>query len=1051
MASLTTGRLPMQLNPMVGRRSELRDVMTALSGSRLLTLTGPGGTGKTRLALAAADAARASFSHGVCWVELAPVDDPAIVALTVAGGLGAHERPGQDVTDTIAEHLGDRQVLIVLDNCEHLTAATADLAARLLRTCPELSVLATSREVLGVDGERQLPIPALPEADAVSFFEQRAQLVRPSFRLDDDNVAAVHQVCRRLDGLPLAIELAAARLRILSVSQLAERLDDVFSVLVGGSRTSPRRHQTLRATLDWSYDLLDEDERMAFRRLSVFAGGFTLAAAEQVVTGDDLGPLSPSGPLGPLGPEPVLDLLTRLADKSLVRVDYADDLVRYHLLATVRDYAKERLAQAAEEDLARRAHLRYYADFVEQLEPRIGGSEGPDPADLERELNRIEAETPNLRTALEYARSARDVRGALRLVAPLERYAYLRGQYSEVRHWMDAAVTIGPNAPTRLLAKGLLGGGRLALLQCDYAPAVGRLEAALRLYRELEDPRGIARTLQVLGSVAREQGRYARSTELHGESLAIASAAGDRSAVASAHGYLGFTAWLQGEFELANEECSTALALSRVLGDVEGIAWSLLSLGIVARYTGELDRAAELLSESRSVSEKVGFREGVAWALEQLGLLAVALGDKAAAAGMLRGSLDLHRDLRDRWRICSVLEDLAALNAEANPVLAAKLLAAAQVLREEIGTVIAPCEVGQHQQTVAVSRAALGDARFEDAWRDGLATVIADLQAELAATDAAEVGSAEVGSAGVGSAEAGSARVAANVGSAATGAAIAGSAAVAAEIGSAEADSSADDPPPADAETDPASDTRPLLRITALGRAAVYRGDTAITAADWGYAKPRELFFLLATSPPLTRDQIGLALWPDSGRDRLGNALHTALRELRKALGDADWIRYSGGRYAFNSEREHESDIETFERSLAAARQARPASAALPDLQRAIAAYGGDFLDGEAVGEWAETRRDELRRAFESALLAAGRLYAASGRHQAAVTSFRRVIGQEPLNESAHRELMTSLAAQGEKARAIKHYEDFAERLKAEVGVPPAPETTALYHRLRQP
>jgi predicted ATPase/DNA-binding SARP family transcriptional activator len=1007
MTSLTTGRLPVQMIPMIGRRSELRDVMAALSGSRLLTLTGPGGTGKTRLALAAADAARASFSQGVCWIELAPVDDPTIVALTVAGGLGAHERPGQDIIETVAEHLGDRQVLIVLDNCEHITAAAADLAARLLRACPELSVLATSREVLGVDGERQLAVPTLPEADAVSFFEQRAQLVRPSFRLDDENVAAVRQVCRRLDGLPLAIELAAARLRILSVGQLAERLDDVFSVLVGGSRTSPRRHQTLRATLDWSHDLLDDDERAAFRRLAVFAGGFTLAAAEQVVGGTDL------------GADPVLDLLTRLADKSLLRVDYAGDStgsdgssasggssdeVRYHLLATVRDYAKERLAQASEEDLARGAHLRYYADFVEQIEPRIGGGmQVPDTSDLESELNRIEAETPNLRTALEFARTARDVRGALRIVGPLERYAYLRGQYSEVRHWMDAAVTIGSNAPARLLAKGLLGGGRLALLQCDYAPAVGRLEAALRLYRELEDPRGIARTLQVLGSVAREQGRYARSTELHTESLAIASAAGDRSAVASAHGYLGFTAWLQGEFELAASECEAALALSRALGDVEGIAWSLLSLGIVARYTGELDRAFELLSESQSVSEKVGFREGVAWSLEQLGLLSVSRGDRVSAVGLLHASLDLHRDLRDRWRICSVLDDLAALEAAASPVQAAKLLAAAQALREEIGTAIAPCEAGQHQQTVAAARAALGDAGFETAWRAGLATAIADLQAPQPEPEPGPV-PAQPGQPAQ----------------------------------------------PAQPELAPApSAGTPSLRITALGSAVVYRGDAAITAAEWGYAKPRELFFLLATSSPLTRDQIGLALWPESSRDRLGNALHTALRELRKALGDADWIRYSGGRYSFNAEREHESDIETFERSLAAARRARPASEALPDLQRAIAAYGGDFLDGVAAGEWAQARRDELRRAFESALLAAGRLYAAAGRHQAAVTSFRRAIGQEPLNESAHRELMASLAAQGEKARAIKHYEEFAERLKAQVDVAPAAETTALYHHLR--
>ena len=496
------------------------------------------------------------------------------------------------------------------------------------------------------------------------------------------------------------------------------------------------------------------------------------------------------------------------------------------------------------------------------------------------------------------------MRGALRLVGPLERYAYLRGQYSEVRHWMDAAVTIGPNAPTRLLAKGLLGGGRLALLQCDYAPAVGRLEAALRLYRELEDPRGVARALQVLGSVAREQGRYDRSAELHTESLAIASAGDDRSAAASAHGYLGFIAWLQGEFELATTECSIALVQARTLGDVEGIAWSLLSLGIVARYTGELDRASELLAESRSVSEKVGFREGVAWSLEQLGLLAAARGDGVEAASLLRSSLALHRDLRDRWRICSVLEDLAALDAAVDPVLAAKLLAAAQVLREEIGTVIAPCEVGQHQQTVTTARAALGDAEFETAWRAGLVTAIADLQVESPTADLTAVAPR------------------------------------------AETPTPRTDVLPADAQSElgPGSPAGPAkLRVVALGSATVYRAGVAITAAQWGYSKPRELFFLLATSPPLTRDQIGLALWPDSSRDRLGNALHTALRELRKALGDADWVRYSGGRYTFSAEREHDSDIETFERSLAAALRARPASAALPDLQRALAAYGGDF------------------------------------------------------------------------------------------------------------
>jgi predicted ATPase len=315
MASLTAGRLPVQLLPLIGRQRELREVTEALARGRLLTLTGPGGTGKTRLAMAAAEAARGAYPGGVCWVELAPVDEPEVVAPTVAGALGVRENPGQDVTETITEHVADRSMLIVLDNCEHLTAAAAGLTVTLLGACPALSVLATSREALGVHGERQLAIPplALPPAeftpaaalagfDAARLFEQRAQLVLPSFRLADDNAAAVHQVCRRLDGLPLAIELAAARLRILSAGQLAERLDDIFTVLVGGARTAPVRHQTLRATLDWSHDLLAEEERTVFRRLAVFAGGFTLAAAEQV-----------TGAHG-IGQENVLDLLTRLAD-----------------------------------------------------------------------------------------------------------------------------------------------------------------------------------------------------------------------------------------------------------------------------------------------------------------------------------------------------------------------------------------------------------------------------------------------------------------------------------------------------------------------------------------------------------------------------------------------------------------------------------------------------------------------------------------------------------------------------------------------------------------
>jgi predicted ATPase len=609
MTVLTREQLPIRLTPMVGRESELSEIVAALARSRLLTLTGPGGTGKTRLALATARAASASFASGTCWVELAPIEDAGIVAQAVASRLGVPDTPGQEAIEAVAEHVADHPVLVVLDNCEHLADAAASLAEHLLAACPALVVLATSREALGVEGELNWHVPPLPlpepgtaptaallaGSDAVKLFEQRAQLVRPSFRVTDQNAAAVLSICQRLDGLPLAIELAAARLRVLSSAQLADRLDDIFAVLVGGSRSAPRRHQALRATLDWSHDMLDRAERAVFRRLATFSGGFTLDAAERVAAGQDI------------RSDAMLELLTRLADKSLVRVEHHRSSSRYHLLVTIRDYARDRLAEAGETDQARRAHLGYFTDLAEDAAGRIErGDAGP--GGLELELDRLDTELPNLRGALEFAQESGDGEAALRIAGPLDRYAYLRGRYHEVRQWIDAAVTSAPGAPAALRAKALLGGGRLALLQCDYAPAVRRCEAALRLYRELGDAKGIAGALQVLGSVSREQGRYARAMELHEESLAVAEAMDDRWGAASAHSYLAFASWLQRDFARAAEEASLALAASRELGDIEGAAWALISLGTVARYQGEIERAALLLAESRSLSEGIGFR-----------------------------------------------------------------------------------------------------------------------------------------------------------------------------------------------------------------------------------------------------------------------------------------------------------------------------------------------------------------------------------------------------------------------------------------------------------
>ena len=724
MPVLTTGRLPVRLTPLVGRGTELSEVTRALVGSRMLTLTGPGGTGKTRLALAVAG--EMAGRDEVAWVELGPVDNPDIVGPAVAGRLGVPETPGQDAAGAIAGHVlaqfADRPLLVVLDNCEHLAGAVADLAEQMLAECPLLSVLATSREPLGVEGERSWPVPPLDGADAVRLFEDRARLVAPAFGVTEANRAEVADVCAKLDRLPLAIELAAARMRILSVRQLTERLDDVFGVLTGGARSAPARHQALRATLDWSHDLLAADERAVFRRLAVFAGGCTLAAAERVAG------------FGDIAPAQVLDLLTRLADKSLLRVDRE----RYHLLATIHEYAREQLTSSGDADQARRAHLACYTEFAEDAGPAVDQATA---AELEAGLDRIEAERSNLRSASDYARQSGDAVAALRIAGWLGRYAYLRGHYQEIRQWMDLAVTAGTSAPEELRARALLGSGRLAYLQCDYEPAVRRLDAALLLYRSLGDASGIASCLQVLGSVAREQGRYARSAQLHSEARELAKACGDDRAEASARGYLGFVSWLQGDFQVATSECTAALAMFRVLGDVEGTAWSLISLGVVARYQGDFAATESLLRESLAASESIGFREGIAWSHEHLGLLGLAhaagwSAPEPIAEELLRSSFETHRELRDRWRMSSVLDDLAAValagaaGSAAAARRAAALLGAGQALRESIGTVIAPCERPQHDTAVNQARAVLGADGFEEAWQRGLTADPAALLAE---------------------------------------------------------------------------------------------------------------------------------------------------------------------------------------------------------------------------------------------------------------------------------------------------------------------------------
>jgi DNA-binding SARP family transcriptional activator len=778
----------------------------------------------------------------------------------------------------------------------------------------------------------------------------------------------------------------------------------VFKLLVGGRQGAPARHQTLRAALDWSYEMLQPAEQAALRRLSAFAGPFGLAAAGQVAT------------LGGAEPADVLDLLTRLVDRSLLLVDYTAAEARYRMLGTVRRYGLERLAEAGERPATDEALLAAYLDLAERTEEELTG---PDQAGAGE---RLQAEVHNLRSVLQTARDNEDITAALRLAGALSRFWYMRGHYREGREWLDWALAAPGDAPAPVRAKALVGSGTLAHLQCEYPAAVRRLEGALRIYRELGDRRGIAGVLQALGCVAREQSRYARARELHAESLGEFEAIGDRWGVASAHGYLGFVAWLEADFTTATAECAQALAAFTELGDVEGIAGELLSLGVVALNQGEYPAAARQLERSRALSAEVGFREGVAWALHELGLLALRRGEPGAEP-LLGQALKIHRDLGDRWRLATVLDDLAAAALAARPSRpgqAARLLGAAQQVRDAIGTTVAPCERADRASTEAGARAALGDAAFAELTSAGAAATLDSVVAGSGSRPPAE----ESPQAGAGS--------------------------PAATHHLSERNLPPTPAPPEPAGSGAGPEAGASLRLRLLGEFSVHLAGRPLTTADWGYAKPRELLYLFASSSPLTREQIGLALWPELAESQLRNALHSALRQLRRTLGDAGWVGFTDGRYALDASRPFDCDLHEFEHALAQARGARP-PAALGYLRRAIAAYGGDFLADSTPGEWAVARRAGLRRAYERALDAAGRLLLADGRVREAADVYQRAIAHEPLDEAAHRALMECWATSGQTARALRHYAELTDLLRAQLGSTPAAQTTALYERLRQP
>jgi predicted ATPase/transcriptional regulator with XRE-family HTH domain len=535
-------RLPIPATPLVGRERQVAAACALLrkSGARLVTLTGPGGIGKTRLALAVAAALAAEFADGVAWVELAPLDDPALVANAIARALGVTEHGERPLPELLAQAVAERHVLLVVDKCEHVLPAMP-LLGKLLAAGPRLSVLATSRSRLRLRGEHDLPVEplAVPEPDgakapplaglagvaAVRLFVERAAEVRPGFVLTPDTAPAVAAICRRLEGLPLALELAAARVKVLAPEALLTRLAPRLPLLTGGARDAPARQQTMHDAIAWSHDLLNEREQALFRRLAVFAGGFTLEAAESVMAVGEAPADTQHAASG------TLDLISALVDQSLLRLGepraydaIGDD--RFTMLETVREYALERLACAGETAAVQHTHADFYLALAERADPELTG---PGQAVW---LERLEAEHNNLRAALAWVIAAEEAESALRLAAALGRFWRMHGHPREGLTWLERALTLSDNLPTATRAKALEGAGRLVHDQDDPDRAVALYQEALAMWQALGDLQGQARLLDDLGNIAHDRGDFTRAVTLHEQALALAQQAGDRRGAA---------------------------------------------------------------------------------------------------------------------------------------------------------------------------------------------------------------------------------------------------------------------------------------------------------------------------------------------------------------------------------------------------------------------------------------------------------------------------------------------------------------------------------------
>jgi len=754
--------LPLHLTSFIGREKEIAEVKRLLATTRLLTLTGAGGCGKTRLAIRVAVDVLDAFPDGVWFVDLAPLNDPALVPQTIAAVFDLRESSTTSPIELLKNYFHLKNLLLILDNCEHLIQACAELSDAFLHGCPNMKILATSREALNIAGETAFRVPSLSipdpqhlpqietlaQSESIQLFIERARAVQSQFQITNTNAPAIAQICQRLDGIPLAIELAAARVKSLGVEEIASRLDDRFQLLTSASRTAVPRQQTLRAGIAWSYDLLSESEQILFRRLSVFAGGWTLQAAEAV------------GSNG-IDARAILDLQSQLVDKSLVLVEERDSSTRYHMLETIRQYAHEKLLASGENENVRNRHLEYFLKLAEDAEPKLHSAEAL------TWLNHLEIEHDNLRVALEWSGSDKSAEMGLRLGGALIYFWRTRGYFSEgYQRLVDTLKIPGGSNRTIARAKAQTAAGGLANLLGYFAEmrplfeesvqilresgeegkrllgtalaqytntfvwrdpihAQTLAEEGIRVSRETNDLFGLAGSLNTMGHVSVFRSDFTAARSFYEEGAEKYRALGDKRGYASELSTLGLASYFEGNLEKASEYYERALTISREIDSKYVVAGATRGLGAVAWQRGDHEKANALYKESLAATREVGDTYNPILVLLDLGLLELAKDNHPQAQKYLKESLAWVTKADQRILLPQFLEAFASLaTAIKNPERAARLFGAAEALRENAGTPIFPVDRNEYKRHLTLARTQLDDAAFTAARNAGRAMTL---------------------------------------------------------------------------------------------------------------------------------------------------------------------------------------------------------------------------------------------------------------------------------------------------------------------------------------